>query len=61
MDMKSVLVTGSNGYIGRHVVEELSRGGVKVVTLDRDDAAPAGSSCMLPPIFSTRTFRSLGL
>ena len=32
------------GTSGRHVVEELSRGGVKVVTLDRDDAAPAGSS-----------------
>ena len=35
--MKTILVTGANGYIGRHVVSELCRANVEVVTLDTSE------------------------
>ena len=37
--MKTILVTGANGYIGRHVVSELCRANVEVVTLDTSEQA----------------------
>lgn len=40
--MKTILVTGANGYIGRHVVEELSAWDAKVVTLDVSDSHQEG-------------------
>ena len=33
--MKSILVTGSNGYIGRHVLPVLAKAGAQVVAVDR--------------------------
>ncbi len=33
--MKSILVTGSNGYIGRHVLPVLTKAGAQVVAVDR--------------------------
>lgn len=34
--MKQVLVTGSNGFIGRHLIERLKKEGVKVVEFSRE-------------------------
>lgn len=35
VEMKSILLTGSNGYIGRHVSHALSQSGAKVIAVDR--------------------------
>lgn len=35
--MKTVLVTGSNGYIGTHVIAALKQMGAKVIAVDRSD------------------------
>ena len=44
--MKTVLVTGSNGYIGRHVVRALKRRGARVVCVDRTiDPSCGGDAC----------------
>ena len=32
--MKKILVTGANGYIGRHVVKNLLDAGVEVIAVD---------------------------
>jgi UDP-glucose 4-epimerase len=38
-----ILVTGASGFIGRHVVAELTRTGHRVTTLNRGDPLEAGS------------------
>ncbi|MFB6150527.1 MAG: NAD-dependent epimerase/dehydratase family protein [Haloarculaceae archaeon] len=43
MSSKTVLVTGSNGTVGRGVVTELSRAGYRVVSVDRDGGSPPGA------------------
>lgn len=47
--MKSILVTGANGYIGRHVVDALKRQGARVVAadlrMDSDTNADIEISC----------------
>jgi nucleoside-diphosphate-sugar epimerase len=35
--MKSVLITGSSGFIGKHLIKALEEQGIEVVTFDRED------------------------
>ena len=45
-----VLVTGANGFLGRHLVAELLRRGYRVRALVRPDRGPAAGPSALPPL-----------
>lgn len=56
LNMKqTILVTGATGYIGRHVIEALTRKGANVIAVDRVDAEfPTGVQFVKDDIFSDR-------
>ncbi len=61
--MKKILVTGANGYIGRHVVKELLDGGARVTAVDvRVDDVDERADRRVADIFSGREdwYRELG-
>ena len=63
MKIKSVLVTGANGYIGRHVVKALLDGGYCVKAVDlRTDGIDSRAEILQVPIFSgdTDIYQQLG-
>ena len=43
--MKTILVTGSGGYIGRHVTSALASRGARVICVDRTETFQEGASC----------------
>ena len=61
--MKTVLVTGANGYIGKHVVAALNNMNVHVIAADvnpyvGDDADETISANILDPEFSPSNYLS---
>lgn len=54
--MKTILVTGSGGYIGRHVTSALASRDARVICVDRVKASQEGSfSCYAADIFDPAT------
>ncbi len=51
MSLQKIVITGVNGFVGKHLVRELTDHGVKVVGVDRSSAADGSISDRLAGYF----------